>query len=206
MYRIPNFGVLHIAARLGAGLLGVADEHRTDQALIGGKTTKPRIKALRFGIVLVVLLGLGSAKGEATWTQGGITWNVSPSGSSVGGCFGNCGGGCSDSWNICGGPTQYWDMAFTAGPDLQGVVDDYECYGGIYYVRHWEMYYAIGRWTYHRWVKPGCVTHDVYCSPWNIACLAFFGCGSPGSSDTWSYDEWMVGYKDVGLEFEGSPC
>jgi len=47
--------------------------------------------------------------------------------------------------------SQYWDMAFTAGPDLQGVVDDYECYGGIYYVRHWEMYYAIGRWTYHGW-------------------------------------------------------
>jgi hypothetical protein len=64
-------------------------------------------------ICLAALLTMGVTGSSTTllgWTQDGIEWLAHPVGSSAGDCFGNCGAGCSDTWNICGGPTQYWDL------------------------------------------------------------------------------------------------
>ena len=42
-------------------------------------------------------------------------------------CEGNCGGGCNDSPNPCGGPAQYWQLDFVDGPVFGTFYDDW-CY------------------------------------------------------------------------------
>ena len=77
------------------------------------------------------------------------------------------------------------------------------CDAGLYLTRTWSEYHAIGIWAYHGWVKPGCISHDVYCNQWLIGCVLFFGCGAPGWTDTWSYTEWMRGFVFSGWEYQG---
>ena len=72
------------------------------------------------------------------------------------------------------------------------------------WTRTWDEYHATGTWTYHGWVMPGCVTHDLTCNQWLIGCLAFFGCGGPGWNHTWSYSQWMRGYAYSGWDYFGS--
>ncbi len=50
---------------------------------------------------------------QIRYPQDGIDWNTTPNSHAIPGeCFGNCGGGCSDAWNPCGGPTQYWELTY----------------------------------------------------------------------------------------------
>lgn len=161
------------------------------------------VRAWRVLLGTIVLCWLPSQV-SAYWFQDGIEWHVWPSGSSVGDCFANCGAGCSDHVNPCGGPAQYWDLVIIAGPGLfQSGWEATECVDGQFFIREWHEYHAIGTWTYHGWVKPGCITHDYYCNQWLIGCVLFFGCGDPGWTDTWSYDEWMRGYTTTPYEFGG---
>jgi hypothetical protein len=137
--------------------------------------------------------------------QNGIDWRAWPSSSPAGNCFGNCGAGCSSNVNPCGGPRQYWDLTFTSGPHrFQSGWEASPCVENQYYIRPWDEYHAIGTWSYHGWVKPGCITHDFYCNDWKIGCVLFFGCGSPGWTDTWSYMEWMRGYTVGAWEYGGT--
>lgn len=172
------------------------------------------MRALRV-VPLAIVLGLfvTASSASAGWVQDGINWQAWPSGASGGiDCFGNCGAGCSNKANPCGGPKQYWSLSYVAGPNVvgQGIADYCVDYGdgvGAWYTETWNVYNAIGRWTYHGWVKPGCLTHDVYCNQWKIGCVVFFGCGDPGWTDTWSYDQWMVGTKHTSNTFvEWAPC
>jgi len=150
-------------------------------------------------LVFVFLLGGMVPSASAGWYQDGIEWAHWPTGSQGGiNCFGNCGAGCSSSVNPCGGPQQHWTLEIIAGPDAIGTAYDVHCYQTSYqwgprWKEHWTTYQAIGRWTYHGWVTPGCISHDATCNQWQIGCIVFFGCGSPGWTDEWSYDAWMTG-------------
>lgn len=156
-------------------------------------------------MVAVSLLSATPAIASAEWIQGGILWNVTPSGSSVGDCFGNCGAGCGDAANPCRGPRQYWDLEFLAGPDSVGTFQRATCtpgeFGNEYFEEIHERFQAIGRWTYYGQVAPGCIVHDFWCTSWMVGCFMFAGCGSPGWPDSWSYDEWMEGTRVVSREY-----
>jgi hypothetical protein len=159
---------------------------------------------------LVVAMSLTCAMpavASADWYQDGVVWKVTPSGSSVGDCFGNCGAGCNSFANPCGGPGQYWEMQFLAGPDLVGTVQRASCTpgesGNEYYEEVHEKFQAIGRWTYHGHVTPGCIAHDFHCNGWLIGCVLWTGCLSPSWQDEWSYDEWMVGLRMISREYMG---
>jgi hypothetical protein len=164
-----------------------------------------RIRGALKPILLGALFSGVASATSAGWVQQGIDWQASPSSGAAGNCFGNCGAGCSSKINPCGGPRQYWDLTFTAGPDrFQSGWEASPCMENQYYIRTWEEYHAIGRWTYHGWVTPGSITHDHYCNDWKIGCVLFFGCGSPGWTDTWSYEQWMRGYTVGQWEYGGS--
>jgi len=161
----------------------------------------------RFAVALVMAIGVASwqATPAASWIQGGITWYANPSGSNVNDCFGNCGAGCSDNVNPCGGPSQYWDLTYVAGPDQVGTSYDYFCVDGTLWEYDYADFQAIGTWTYHGYVTNGCISHDGWCNQWLIGCVAFFGCDNPGWNGTWSYNEWMQG-RQVTQVTEIGPC
>jgi hypothetical protein len=147
--------------------------------------------------------------------SGGISWRTPPSGKKAGDCVGNCGAGCGDSINPCGGPEQYWELTLKAEPTLfQSGVERTECVGGAYYVRPWEEVHAIGSFTYHGFVKDLCFQHDLLCEPkwydptsWAL-CAYWYGCGlAPGHTKTWSSpDELMRGYRYTGQFEYGGAC
>jgi hypothetical protein len=128
--------------------------------------------------------GLGSIR----YPSDGIEWNTSPGWDTVGNCRGNCGAGCSDHYNPCGGPTQYWQLTYLQAP-VYGTWETYRCQGPDLWYDVWIGYKATGRWTYHGWAAPGCVTHDQTCPEWSfLGCLWWAGCGSPTWGATWYYD------------------
>jgi hypothetical protein len=152
-------------------------------------------------VFCLVVLACGMASSAATeWQQAGITWYGGPDGSHVDDCAGNCGAGCSDHANPCGGPDQYWDLQFLDGPTYTGTETEQECRQtgkevfAIYDITK-DYYQAMGRWTYHGWVMPGCQSHDSICG-WETfpLCAWWTGCGDYGWEDTWSYDEHLAGY------------
>jgi len=157
--------------------------------------------------LVALLLAFAPIPASAGWVQAGIDWQAWPSESGVPDhCFCNCGAGCSSSVNPCGGPPQYWDLQFVAGPDFFQSGVEQMCSGSSLLQRTWNEYHAIGQWTYHGWVKPGCISHDLYCNPWLVGCVLFFGCGDPGWTSTWSYNEWMRGYTTSSWEYIGELC
>lgn len=156
-------------------------------------------------VLLALALGAWSPTASAWWASG-INWWVWPNGGNVGDCFGNCGAGCTSNFNPCSGPPQYWDLTVIAGPGL--VASGYEqlCEeGGHLYERNWERYEAIGTWTYHGWVAPLCITHDMTCDWWLLGCLWSAPCGHPQYEDSWSYNEWMQGYVYYNAVYVGGP-
>jgi hypothetical protein len=162
-------------------------------------------RVLGFVIALGTLLFATSA--SAQWRQNGIDWAATPHGSQTNpdpDCLGNCGAGCSNNINPCGGPPQYWELTFIAGPDYVGSRRWQECVDrevqpGSPPVGHWityreDEYQAIGRWLYHGWYGTGCRAHDELCSnPVDPECAMWTGCGET-YAQTWWYDEWMRGF------------
>jgi hypothetical protein len=114
-----------------------------------------------------------------------------PDQSRVGDCAGNCGAGCSDTFDVCNGAEQYWEMEYLSGPDSQSICV-VGCDGDDTVIREFQGYQAAVRWTYHGWLQEGCSFHDSYCSQWNPACLLFTGCWGSGESHTWSYDDTLT--------------
>ena len=157
-------------------------------------TTSDRRRLL--AVFLALAIGASSARVSAWWASG-IDWWAGPNGTNVGDCVGNCGAGCSSNFNVCSGPPQYWELTIIAGPDLNASGIDYDCQDGGWYERTWERYQAIGTWTYHGWVAPLCIAHDITCSWWLLGCLWAAPCGSPQYEDSWSYNEWMQGYTPL---------
>jgi hypothetical protein len=104
-------------------------------------------------------------------------------------CFGNCGAGCSDGWNPCGGRTQYWDFTLLSSPEYQGPgVDFLECIAGREITWHQQLYSAVASATYHGTIAPGCIVHDTYCRhlPF-IGCAWWLGCGDPIHDQDFNY-------------------
>jgi hypothetical protein len=160
-----------------------------------------------FGVFALLFVVSLPGTASAQWLQDGIQWRTWPNASRAGDCFGNCGAGCSDSPNGgCSGGQQYWELSFPSGPNYVQSGRDYECdssYGNMW-TRTWDQYTATGTWTYHGWVMPGCITHDVTCNQFLVGCLAFLGCGSPGWNYTWSYSDSITGYAYGGWDYFGS--
>jgi hypothetical protein len=149
------------------------------------------------------------------WIEGGFSWRGIPSGKKAGDCVGNCGAGCGDANNPCGGPEQYWELALKTEPAFfQAGVEQTVCNAGVYYVRPWEEVHAIGAFTYHGFVKQACIDHDKICNPndWTpggfFGCFVWTGCGPyRGWTQAWSSpDEWVVGYRYTGEFVYGGAC
>lgn len=143
-------------------------------------------------------------QGQVRYPNDGINWSSVPNGSAAGNCYGNCGAGCSDNVNPCGGPTQYWELTYASGPQY-GPIYSWQCVGTSFYRITHMGHTAIGRWTYHGYVKPGCWLHDGTCPELTfLGCLWFAGCGSPGWADEWSYDQLMYAFDyEVGWDYLG---
>lgn len=130
-------------------------------------------------------------QGQIRYPGDGIPWD-GPVGAFAGDCFGNCGAGCSDTNNPCGGPTQYWELTYLVQPSYETMTGGF-CVGYDEYRAVYKGYRALGRWTYHGWSAPGCITHDGVCPEWTwFGCLLFFGCGQPRWERQWSYDVQLV--------------
>jgi hypothetical protein len=141
-------------------------------------------------------------------TEDGHRWWMwaQPNGGNVGDCYGNCGAGCSDGWNPCGGRHQYWDLTITGGPnDVPGYEwPETVCEGDQLLEVIWGRYEAWGNWTYYGHVAVGCIAHDAICPEfWLVGCLGFAGCGSEWD-DEWSYDTYFVGERRYQVTYYGS--
>lgn len=149
-----------------------------------------------------------SAQSYYAWYQDGFTWRPGPNGKEAGSCFGNCGAGCNDKNDGNCIPDQYndqmrWELEYLIPPYEKASGETEECVpeGDSLPRLHrvtWVEYEALGRYTYYGYVKPGCITHDLYCGPSSgfLGCMLFFGCGSPGWFDTWSYDKWLYSVEE----------
>ena len=144
--------------------------------------------------------------GDVRYPDGDIDWStIHPDGSHVGDCFANCGAGCSDHVNVCGGPAQYWELELLSEPTTE-TRGHGKCQGTDLILITYEAYVADGRWTYHGWVKPGCISHDYYCNEWLVGCAMWAGCGDPGWTDTWSYElpleriKQYLAYENLGYD------
>jgi hypothetical protein len=120
----------------------------------------------------------------------------------LGECFGNCGAGCSNVSNPCGGRTQWWELQILTELELieDSRYQDVWCYGETRYLYDFDRYRAMGRWIYHGHAAIGCVTHDAMCpeATW-LGCLAFAGCGTGWDQD-WSYEDVVIASKAVHIE------
>jgi hypothetical protein len=147
-------------------------------------------------------------------------WSANiPSGSNLNSCWGNCGAGCSDKPNPCGGPS-YWTNAWLN--QARYVDDDYQvpsCAGGTVIVDVYRRYAISGRWTYHGRSSDGCRLHDNICRMLGDNALGFVGCFLaaivPGSSycsgardENWSYTYELYGRSSqpVGTIISTQPC
>jgi hypothetical protein len=149
-----------------------------------------------------------------------IVWSANvPSGSNVNSCWGNCGAGCSDKPNPCGGPS-YWSNSWVS--QAQYVDDDYQvpsCAGGTVIVDIHRRYAISGRWTYHGRSSDGCRLHDNICRALGDSPVGFLGCFlaavAPGSAycsgardENWSYTYVLYGHSQqpVGTIISTQPC
>jgi hypothetical protein len=120
-------------------------------------------------------------------------------------CFGNCGAGCSSTFNPCGGRTQWWELQILTEPQIisNSMWQDVLCYGepNTCYLYTFERHQAMGRWIYHGVAAAGCQIHDTHCNEflWGATCAIFGGCGTKWNED-WQYDDVVVGSKIVSIE------
>jgi hypothetical protein len=166
-------------------------------------------------------LGTGSLRSPGSaWGGGPIVWSANvPSGRNVNSCWGNCGAGCSDKPNPCGGPS-YWSNAWISQP--QYVDDDYpvpSCAGGTVITDLHRRYAISGRWTYHGRSSDGCRLHDNICRALGDNPVGFLGCFLaavvPGSAycsgardENWSYTYVLYGHSQqpVRTIISTQPC
>lgn len=109
-------------------------------------------------------------------------------------CFSNCGGGCNDSPNPCGGPQQYWIQEMLDEPQFSRV--EYEATSvcnrrGRLYIYNALVYTAPMRETYHGFHTAACQLHDNTCGPGIQipGCVVFIPplCDVDREERSWSY-------------------
>jgi hypothetical protein len=150
----------------------------------------------------------------------GIIWSANvPSSAAVNQCWGNCGAGCSNNPNPCGGPS-YWSNDWLSTP--QYVDDNFPisyCLGSAVITDIYHRYSVTGRWTYHGRSSDGCRLHDNICRAFGDNPLGFIGCVLavvvPGSSycsgardENWSYTYVLDGHSPdpIATYVSAQPC
>jgi hypothetical protein len=160
-------------------------------------------------LVAVAFLGATASAWYVVYPTDGTYWYNNPNDAAVGDCYGNCGAGCSDAVNPCGGRTQYWELALTSSPSEIGGTEWTEqvCDESAHelYTFTRALFTATGHWTYHGTWGSGCQDHDALCPEylWGIGCAFFGGCGWTYDRD-WSYDDALIGRRNVGFSDNGS--
>jgi hypothetical protein len=130
-----------------------------------------------------------------------IQWAY-PNGDSVGqDCFGNCGKGCDDEWNPCGGRQQFWVQEMLDDPQFSHMEGASSCdhTTGTQYFYDVFVYTAPVQETYNGFVTEACILHDITCGPG----LQFAGCLWPPHAfcpynrhdDQWSWITTRPGRK-----------
>ncbi len=165
---------------------------------------------MRRGLItlIAVVCGFGapSLLLAQVFQDAGVTWYGVPDGSEVDDCPGNCGAGCSSTFNPCGGSAQYWESQIVSGPTL--VADNDQvlvCLGGSNHVAiaTLDVYSGIARHTYYGSSSAACAEHDGLCG-WETfpLCAVWTGC-SQNHDDEWWYDTAVSGYQVVSLQYWG---
>src|SRR5712691_5400028 len=156
------------------------------------------VKRTKVFILVAVVMSavVQTGASDVGYPGGGIRWLTSPDGSNVGDCFGNCGAGCGDAWNPCGGRSQFWELQIVSDPD-EISLPLVQCNGAAMVLAHYRGYSAVGQWTYRGHSAFGCAIHDYFCGPESgyVGCVLFAGCGSEFDED-WSYTENISGTTD----------
>lgn len=148
-------------------------------------------------IMLVAAAAVTLSGSYVSYPVDGIYWYNSPSDAAVGDCFGNCGAGCSDGWNPCGGRTQYWQLVLTSTPqeipNSEWTEQICDSNSNTLYTYDRALFSATGHWTYYGFASVGCADHDSICPEflWGLGCVAFEGCGT-GWNEEWGYDDSNV--------------
>jgi len=171
------------------------------------------------GMIIVGLAAGAAESGVPVYREGfrgdpWIDWRY-PDGDSVGqNCHGNCGAGCGDAWNPCGGRQQYWVQEMLGDPQFSGL--DYyttcDTRFGTLYVHTGQRHVAPMRETYNGFVTLACTSHDATCGTgW-----AFIGCLWPPHhlcpfdrhNEEWSWETWRDGRRwEITEVIEGGcPC
>lgn len=161
----------------------------------------------------------------------GYDWVASPDGRNVLDCFGNCGAGCSEFPNPCGGSPQYWELQITSAVTHVRDFKENKCEhdGGVGFVegqlysRSVGLYRASGVWAYHGLVADLCRSHDTHCRGiwqiWGVKELwcygvtgiialgrAEFGCAN-AFYVTWDYPvSTIYGYRRGPWRSTGETC
>jgi hypothetical protein len=166
--------------------------------------------------VTIVCLAVGAAaEAQPVYRYGfrgdpWIQWRY-PDGDSVGqDCFSNCGAGCSDSPNPCGGPQQYWIQEMTGDPQFAGVDYYSDCderYGTLLNYTA-QRYVAPMHENYHGFRTAGCQLHDNTCGGivWlNPGCWwsPLTTCLIDREERDWAWDTWRDGRL---WQVEAIPC
>lgn len=154
-----------------------------------------------------LLLGAATTvSAQIYYPADGFVWRAAPNWGAVGDCFGNCGAGCSDDSNPCGGRFQYWELQIISEPQpTGGDWWDTECHSDTLYLVHYLPHQAWGRWTYYGHAALGCLFHDATCPEFlfGAGCFWWAGCGTEWDEE-WTYDEFVTGDKRVQVEPIGS--
>lgn len=172
--------------------------------------------------VIVVCLAVGAAaEAQPVYRYGfrgdpWIDWRY-PDGNSVGqDCFSNCGAGCSDSPNPCGGPQQYWIQEMLGDPHFANTNYYSSCdyFSGTLYIYASHRYVAPMQETYHGFSTAGCQLHDNTCGGivWlNPGCWwsPLISCTIDREEKQWGWQTWRDGWKRgelVEIIEQGCPC
>jgi hypothetical protein len=143
-----------------------------------------------------------------------IQWGY-PDGDSVGqDCFSNCGAGCGDAFNPCGGRQQYWVQEMLDEPQFSHTEVSSSCdtFTGTQYYYTVQVHTAPMHETYYGFKTLACQMHDSTCGGgW-----AFIGCLWPPNAfcpferedREWSWVATRYGRKyEVSEVIErGCPC
>lgn len=164
--------------------------------------------------------GSAAAAAPPPSALGSIVWSANvPYESQVNNCWGNCGAGCGNKPNPCGGPS-YWSNEWIGG--ARYVDDNFQistCAGAAVITDVYRHYAITGRWTYHGRSSDGCRLHDNICRSLGNNAAGFLGCFLaavvPGSSycvgardQNWSYTYTLDGRsaQPVATYVDAQPC
>lgn len=160
----------------------------------------------------------------------GHNWQPGPrSGRVRGGCFGNCGRGCSNRVTACGG-THRWELVIDSAVRLDRRFIEERCIGsgipgdtrGEVFDRSGRLYRTNGVWRYHGIYANACADHDATCrgiskkNPlyWvtcftSTALVAYIrtrgGCAGRRSR-SWGYREELFSWKFDSWRATGESC